>query len=138
MCEMLVRVVDKVNTDSPELDAQCLKRGDVVVVCEDGWDWSVVEKSHSDWRIFKIPGMTVNSGNAFMSGEPGDPLTNPLLQARGVSMNLDHSAIPENVKNNILDANRSEPFIVLPLALINTIRTIRKTKSPLINKNIIG
>ena len=56
MAELLVRVVDKTNDDK-KLDAQCSKRGDVIVVQPDGWPWGREELKSEVWRIVKLPGV---------------------------------------------------------------------------------
>jgi hypothetical protein len=94
MCEMLVFVVDRVN-DDPILDAKCYKRGDVVVVCEDGWDWSKEEKLNPDWKIVKAKGLSVDDAASFMAPEPEtDPLNpSPVLQRRAFKLKLDDAKV---------------------------------------------
>lgn len=65
MCELLVRVVDKVSKD-PEKDILCLKRGDVVTIKNDGHAWSKVELSNPDWRVFRVPGMSVKEARLLL------------------------------------------------------------------------
>lgn len=90
MAELLVRVVDKIN-DDPYLDAKCLKRGDVVVVCPDGWPWGKHEQHNPDWRILKVPGVSVTALQGFLAPEPETDPENPsaMLQARAFRLNLD-------------------------------------------------
>jgi hypothetical protein len=57
MCEILVRVTDKVNEKDPLQDALCLKRNEAIAVCEDGHPWSKLERSNPDWRIIALPGI---------------------------------------------------------------------------------
>ena len=89
MAEFLVRVVDKVNPDSVYLDAKCLKRGDVVCVCEDGWKWSDLERKNPEWHIIQVPGMSVIEGSQFLAEEPGDPQVNQMLQRRQFKIDVD-------------------------------------------------
>lgn len=56
MAEILLRVVDKTNEDKA-LDAQCSKRGDVIVVKPDGWPWGTEELKSDFWRVVKLPGV---------------------------------------------------------------------------------
>lgn len=90
MCEMLVRVVDKVNTD-PYLNAQCTKRGDVIAIQPDGWAWSHLELSSSQWRIIKVPGITVLEASAFLAPEVNIDPQNPsrVLQRRAFKLDVD-------------------------------------------------
>lgn len=60
MAEILLRVVDKTNDDK-QLDAQCSKRGDVIVVMPDGWAWGREELKSDVWRIVKLPGVDPDS-----------------------------------------------------------------------------
>lgn len=55
MAEILFFVEDKTNDDK-ELNAQAYKRGDVVVVCPDGWPWGREELKDPRFRIVKVPG----------------------------------------------------------------------------------
>jgi hypothetical protein len=93
MAEMLVRVVDKVNTDDPVLDSKCLKRGMVVAICPDGWPWSDAERGAPYWRIVKVPGAAVGDLSAYLVAELGDPTQNRFLQLRGFKLDLDALAL---------------------------------------------
>ncbi len=92
MAELLVRVVDKINHDDPYLDAKCLKAGDVVVVCPDGWVWGREELANPEWRIVRVPGLTVEQCAGFLSEEPEtDPTNpNPMRQRRGFRLEIEH------------------------------------------------
>lgn len=59
MCEVLIRVIDKVQVD-PTLNAQCSKAGDVIHVAPDGWTWGTEELINTDWRVVKLPGVAVS------------------------------------------------------------------------------
>lgn len=91
MSELLVRIVDKVNDADPYLNAKCTKRGDVIVVVEDGWAWGGKEKANPEWRIVKLPKVTVSEAQAFLSPEPiTDPAApNRVKQRRAFRLNLD-------------------------------------------------
>lgn len=78
MAEILLRVVDKVGADVYK-NCQCLKRGDVVVVQPDGWPWGREELTNPDWRIIKLPNVTVAEMQQFLSAEP---ITDPAAQSR--------------------------------------------------------
>lgn len=60
MCELLLRVVDKINPNDAILDQQCSKAGDVIVLKDNGWPWSVIEQTNPDWRIVKFPEIDVS------------------------------------------------------------------------------
>jgi len=88
MAEMLLRVVDKINDTDDALNAQCTKRGDVIVICPDGWPWSETERTSPDWKIVKVPGVAVDDLTGFLAEEPGDRLTNPRLRRRGKTFDV--------------------------------------------------
>lgn len=91
MAELLVRVVDKRNLNDPYKDAQLTKRGDVIVVCPDGWAWSVKEQTNPEWRIVKLPQMTVSEASVYLAPEMNTDPHNPsrVLQARAFSLDVD-------------------------------------------------
>lgn len=89
MAELLVRVVDKVNPNDPDLDLQCLKRGDVVAVGEDGWPWSGKELSNPDWKVMYFPGATVSAANSYLAPElPDGPDDTSTKRRRAFAFNL--------------------------------------------------
>ena len=89
MAEMLVRTIDKVNSESVYLDVQCTKRGDVIALCEDGHEWSKAEQTAPYWTIVKAPGVKVADLTAYLTPEPGDPQKDRMLQRRAFFFNLD-------------------------------------------------
>lgn len=91
MCEILVRVIDKTNPGDPYLDAKCTKRGDVISVQRDGWPWGVQEQLNPDWRIVKIPGVSVDDVASLLAPEPETDPQNPsrMLQSRLFRLDLD-------------------------------------------------
>lgn len=95
MAELLVRRVDKINTDSPYLDAQCTKRGFVIAVCPDGWPWGGDERGDSAWVILKVPDMSESEAGMFLAPERDDDPGQPsrVLQRRAFKLDLD--ALPE-------------------------------------------
>jgi hypothetical protein len=89
MCELLVRVVDKVNPNCPYADAQCTKRGDVIVVVEDGWQWGREEVNNPTYQIVRVPGVPAEQAASFLSQEIGDsPVKSKMLRKRGFSFDL--------------------------------------------------
>lgn len=106
MCEMLVRVVDKVG-DNPVLDAKCTKRGDVIAVCPDGWIWGREELKNPDWRIVKVPGVTVSEASGFLAPElSAGPVAVDLLRRRAFRLDLD-GLTPEQ----LTDEKRKNPIM---------------------------
>ncbi len=88
MAEMLVRLFDKYTGKDPHFLAKTTKRGDVIVVQEDGWKWSPLERKSPDWIIVKVD-MPIEKAWTMLAPEQGDPLENPLLQLRAFKVDLD-------------------------------------------------
>lgn len=90
MAELLVRVVDKVNADDFYLDCQCTKRGDVIAVVPDGWDWGREERANPEWTILSVPDMSVGEAQMLVSAEPAQALApSRTLQRRAFGLDLD-------------------------------------------------
>lgn len=110
MCELLIRVADKVNND-PYLDAKCLKRADVVVVTENGWVWSGDELTLPFWRIVKLPQVSVSAGETLLAPEfdidPQQP--SPVLRRRAFYWDIASATFSNPVKNWIADDSRATP-----------------------------
>lgn len=113
MCELLVRVFDKTNSDCPYLDAQCHKRGDVIAVNEDGHLWGKEELANPDWRIIKVPGVRRSDATGFLARELDDDPSKPsrVLQARAFSYDL--SARPTDLAS-LLSAQIRKPKLQDP------------------------
>lgn len=92
MAELLVRVVDKVNSD-PYLDVHCTKRGDVIAVCPDGWRWGSGELNNPAWRIVKLPGVTVSQASVFLGPEIETDPTHPNRMRRNRAFKIDVDAL---------------------------------------------
>lgn len=119
MCEMLVMREDKVN-DDPYLDAQCYKRGDVIVIMEDGHPWSKEELDHPRWLVVKVPGVPRDKLTAYLVGEPGDPLQNKMLQRRAFTFDMDaHDQEGKKDYNEAkaLEKKKAKPARADPLVL---------------------
>ena len=89
MCELLVNLVDKTNSD-PYLDVGCYKAGDVITVQEDGWLWGLFEHGNSNWAIVKVPGCAVEEVSSLLVGQvPANPLApSNMMQIRASGLNL--------------------------------------------------
>jgi hypothetical protein len=99
MAELLVRIIDKVNPNDPDLDLQCLKRGDVVVVQEDGWPWSAAELSEVLWKVMYFPGATLSAAESYLAPElPDGPDDTATKRRRAFLFNL-ISALPQSTFN---------------------------------------
>jgi len=58
MAEIIFWARDKAKPWDAELDAQAYKRGDVISIVPDGWQWSPRELTHPDWRILRLTSIT--------------------------------------------------------------------------------
>lgn len=86
--ELLVRVVDKTNSD-PKLDRALTKRGDVIAVSADGHVWGTQEVSNPDWVILKLPDMTREQAESLLAPEHPPDLNNRyVLRKRSQRINL--------------------------------------------------
>jgi hypothetical protein len=86
MAELLIRVVDKVQPD-PVKAERLLRAGDVVSVCPDGWPWTVIERTNSEWRIIRV-NLLATTVEALIARS-----SNPLVRRRR-EWKLDFSLLP--------------------------------------------
>lgn len=84
--ELLVRTKDKIGT-TPELCAQCTKRGDVIVAMPDGHNWGTKEIANPDWRIIRVPDLGDSRAKALVAAEPLGLSPHP--RKRGMRLDLD-------------------------------------------------
>lgn len=136
MCELLIRARDKVN-DDPQLDAKCYKRGDVVAVVEDGWQWGRVELASPEWRILQLPNVSVEQAQAFVAEEVEDDPAQPsrMLRRRGWAFDLE--ALPAAVRAWLADDSRKTPTRRVNLTAPQ-ILALRKRKQRLRDPDVIG
>lgn len=89
MCEMLVRVVDRTNSDFYK-DCKCTKTGDVIVVVEDSWLWTKEERTSEEWRIIACADMKMSEAELFTSSEVPESreLQSKTLQFRAFKIDL--------------------------------------------------
>jgi hypothetical protein len=136
MAEFLVRVTDKVNAD-PYLDCQCTKRGDVIVVQEDGWAWGSGELTNPHWRIVQAPNITVSAATAFLGPELAIDPQNPskMLQRRGFKLDL--TLLPAQWAGWVADDTRAQPT-----KLFNgtgaQVLALKAKKPVLVDPNVMG
>lgn len=138
MAELLVRVRDKINSDF-YLNCQCTKRGDVIVVQADGWAWGKEELSNPDWRIIKIPSITVSEALAYTAPELDVDLKNPskTLQRRAFRIDIDNVAIPAGIKAYLLDNTRATSSMTLGIS-VAAIRALKTAKAPVQDPAVFG
>jgi CxxC motif-containing protein len=116
MSELLVRVKDRTHKDF-YIDCGLTKRGDVIAVCPDGWNWGTEEISNPDWRIIKTD-LTEDEASVFLSPERDKDPTQPsrTLQFRAFKIDLDslddfftdHEVIPITSSSDLKDIEIKE------------------------------
>ncbi len=138
MCEALIRVVDKVNSD-PYLDCKCLKRGDIIAVVEDGWPWGKEELSNPDWRIVKFTSISVSAVMAFLGPEIDTDAAHPsrMLRRRAFSFDLSSTSLPQAFRNWLADSTRAAPTRTVLLTGAQLL-ALKVAKTPLVDPNVIG
>lgn len=135
MCELLVRVTDKVGTD-PYLDAKCLKRADVVVVVADGWNWRPEELTAPFWRILKLPACSVAAGEAFLGAEFDLDPQHPSRVLRRRAFMLDLTSWPNQILQWLADDTRAVPFRTSNISEA-TLLTLKLPKARLVDPNVL-
>lgn len=134
MCEILVIAHDKTNPNDTVKDAKLYKRGDVVVVVEDGHPWGDKDRSLALFRIVKLPNVTPSEASMWLGREPE---TNPRQPSRMLQRRLwtlDLTLLPPTF---VTDDARTEHAATLSLnfAAIQA-RAMRKT--PRVDPSILG
>ena len=139
MCEVLLRIRDKINKVDVYADVQCLKRGDIVSIVADEWVWGSEELTNDDWRIIKFPNIALSTAEAFLSPElPLDP-ANPgkMNRLRGFKFDIDDPLIPAGFAAWLADDTR-----VTPTRTVNftgpQLLAFKKAKERLSDPNVIG
>lgn len=134
MAEMLVRVVDKISAD-PYLNAKLTKRGDVISVQPDGWVWGKEEQKNPDWRIVKLPGVSVTNASQFVAPEKDADPKNPsrVLQSRAARLDLDN--LPLGIAAVMADIKRRNPTARTSLTA-QDLAALKISKPPLADPNV--
>lgn len=133
--EMLVRTVDKTHPD-PLINCSMTKRGDVIVVVENGHSWGDKDKTEPFWRIIKCPRIDVEMARAALLG-PEMATTNPpsrVLRSHWYYLDLDGLV---GLRDFILDDRRRSAFKVLNIDF-NELLAFRKQRESLIDDAVIG
>jgi hypothetical protein len=138
MSEVLVRVRNKVQAD-PYLSCKLHERGDVIVVCADGWAWSAAELTNPDWRIIKLPNVTVSQVDGFLGPEFDTDPAHPsrMLRRRAFMLDIDFSDLPLAFKNWLRDDTRAAPTRTVNYTPAQFL-ALKVAKTPLTDPNVIG
>lgn len=129
----LVRVVSRRVAD-PYQDCKLMKRGDVIAVGPDTWPWSPIERTHIEWRLFTVTGISDAEIQAWTVGEKSQTLQESrMLRKRAFYLDLD--ALPA-ASIALIDA---VPRNDAPLTFTrNQMRQIVTEKTPLPDPGVIG
>jgi hypothetical protein len=139
MAELLIRVHDKVGSDIYQ-NAQLTKAGDVIVVMPNEWTWGFVERSHPDWRLLRVPTLTLSEGQIFLGAEPNrDPqVRSRVLQRRAVTLSLEALVQADPTLVTWLANDRRTTPIQSTRLTSEMFLTLQRLKTPLIDPAIIG
>lgn len=103
MAEILIKAVDAAHAD-PEKDKQgCYKRGDPVVVMDDGHEWGKEERLPK-FVVVKIPGLSVAKAKKYIQpilGIPDAEGERPMIRRRLFRILLDD--VPNLIKQKLRD-----------------------------------
>ena len=129
MCQVVIRVADKINPDKA-LNQQLLKRGDIVELVGDDHVWSAKELTNPDWRIVVLPALTESDVLPFMAPEfPTGPETDVrILRRRAFSFDIE--ALPAQWAAWFADDTRAQPTRTLN-ATAGQISAYKKKKAAL-------
>lgn len=136
MAEILLRVKDQINEDIYKT-ARSTQRGDVISVQVDGWQWGTQEKIDPQYRILKLPNLSVIEGENFLGEELETDIRNPsrTLQRRQFKIDLDN--LPAEMQPFLSDDLRSNDSFVSDLTY-DVLHTLKLRKLPIIDPIIFG
>lgn len=137
MCEVLVRVADKIS-DDPYMDAKLLKAGDVVVIQRDGGPWGTEDLTSPAWRIIKFTAISVSTASAFLGPEIDTDPANPnrMLRRRAFALDLTNAMLPADFRAWLNDVSRAAPTRTVALTVAQLL-ALKKSKTPLADPNVI-
>lgn len=151
MCELLVFTTNTVGDDVYR-DAKLPKRGDVISIQEDGWQWGVDELHDSRFLVVKIPGTEISEVSALLSPEVDatmskDPaflnqsLLINTLQYRGFNLNLDAMQLTVPIVpiiKTIEGVQRLVAPMPVDMSSASMLLAYKVKKAPITNPAIIG
>jgi hypothetical protein len=112
MAELLVMKTDRIGADIYS-NAKLPKRGDVIAIQENDWNWGDKELDGSHFIVVKCPTQSISELSGYLSNEMPTQLLGPketpqsisnTLQFRGFYFDLDHQSIPTGNVITIEDA----------------------------------
>lgn len=124
-CYVVIQSRDRVNTDSPYLDAKCYKAGDVIEVLPETWGARKVgddggpktaEVTNPEWRILYLPNIEEEKMRSFLAPETPDGIADDhdrMVQRRAFRLNVENGSLPAALRNWLKDDARSQPIRTL-------------------------
>lgn len=105
MAELLIKAVDATHTD-PTKDARgCYKRGDIVGVAPDGWQWGALElkapASGGKFVVLKITDVTRAQVANWVRNHWACEIDGIDFNVRRRRVQIDWNALPNNVRNTL-------------------------------------
>lgn len=111
--ELLVMAGDRRNPDDIFKDAKLYKRGMVIDIHPDGWNWGKEELNNPIFRIIKAQDLDSARVTALLNAEDGfgaaDPATST-FQIRANKLDLDSATLPDGFRAYLNDDNRAQAF----------------------------
>lgn len=100
MCEILIKAIDTSHVDPLKDRIGCYKRGDIVGVEEDGYEWGACERLPKFYLV-KIPGLSVVIARKYerMEMESDDPDNKTVYRRRKFHIPVD--AVPAGIRNTL-------------------------------------
>ncbi len=114
MADLLIRIRDKESSGDPETDAVQFKRGDVIAVWPTPGPWGTEELRNPDWRIVRLPNVSVEDAQELMAPERLATLDGErLMRKRRARLDVDN--LPAPVRAWLADDTRAVPIFSSPL-----------------------
>ena len=119
MAELLIKAVDA-TADDPETDKGCYKRGDVVIIRPDGWEWGQAERPPK-FFVLRVPGLSVEDAEELTQLDVDSSLES-LPRRRSWHVMLD------DMSGEYLRAIESTGRLMLPQVIFDRFRRNKKTQ----------
>jgi len=111
-----------------------LERGDCVVAVENNWPWSQEELTAPQWRIVKIPDMSLSEAQSLLVPDLGNPDYGYLPQRRKFTIDEALITLPET-QAFIADDTRTQPSMTFAA---DQLRGVIKERPPLQDPAYVG
>lgn len=142
---MLIRVHNKTAGKDVYEDVQRTKRGDIITVQPDGWEWSREEQTAPYWRILKVPTLTKQEAELYdkdehqvrVAKDGANQFDKPATsQRRGYNFDLDSPLLSAELVQYLADDRRSSPGFQLKADL--PAATVIVRKAPVTDPKVFG